>query len=485
MMVAAKTPALTRREWLILPIGLGLALLITRLEATSALLFLALSLSGYLLFIYDKLHWALWAFLWLVAGSKSAATMRFNLGPFNLYTTDLGIGFLLFAWGLRVLTRKPIVESAHLGRSLARYALPAFVFLFTVVLSMLLGLVEGRSYRQAIGFGRPFFYLVLIPAVAALTRLPQRILPLMWGLIPVGFYLTGEGIYRLVTGRGLELVSPMLSTGGFRAIGGSASVFLAFGLLACLSFWVYERGFSFRQILLLLATGLLGFGVLISMTRMTWVGLLVSVALLPCSVPRSLRRKATKRLIMLLALVMVGLAVLFLTLGPQLRQVIIWRIESLLFLSEIGDSSMQWRLAAWRSALAYIKRSPLVGVGYGQKLFWQVAGQVVIFPEPHNSYLWIGMSSGLIGLGAFLWLHYTFFRHLFQVRSMLTVPLYHAILTWVFTSYVTLLTVSLFARLLAANYVTPFYWSFIGLVGGLELASGETAEGNDECGRPV
>ncbi len=83
----------------------------------------------------------------------------------------------------------------------------------------------------------------------------------------------------------------------------------------------------------------------------------------------------------------------------------------------------QVRLWLWETAVALIREKPVLGTGPNSFVsvaspylpLGYIAGTESRYPDkPHNQYLELGVSSGLLGLGAYLWVLFAFGRRVFR-----------------------------------------------------------------------
>lgn len=84
------------------------------------------------------------------------------------------------------------------------------------------------------------------------------------------------------------------------------------------------------------------------------------------------------------------------------------------------ESSAYYRLVEWQNALISIHRRPWLGIGLGG-----ILEMVVFLPRTnllgvHNTYLWVAVKMGAIGLVAYLWLILSFTWRLMRQRRDLT-----------------------------------------------------------------
>ena len=151
-------------------------------------------------------------------------------------------------------------------------------------------------------------------------------------------------------------------------------------------------------------------------TRAAWIGFVVSflflVLLIYATKTVRLNFKA------LLPLFIVFLAIFLIVILNQ--KMIINRMSAILSLS----GSASYRLHIWEVTLDMMKASPIFGTGLGT---FQIVFPKFRYPDfnldvsignllhAHNEYLEIWSEMGLIGLGVFLWLMFSFLRYAFKV----------------------------------------------------------------------
>jgi O-antigen ligase len=210
----------------------------------------------------------------------------------------------------------------------------------------------------------------------ALWLLPQSSqLRLLLGLAEVGY--PTSNVLRFVPGPNETYTTQL------RAIGTSVdpnvfggSLMLAMGLLAMQ--WASRERLVGRPLLLLLALPTLS-GLLLSLSRASWVGLAVGVLLVG-----SLRY----RHVWIVALLALGL-LLALPLGQAAIERFVGGFSS-------ADPATALRLGEYRNALTLLQRYPLTGIGFGASPDIDVTAGV------SSVYLLVGEQTGLIGLAAYL-----------------------------------------------------------------------------------
>ena len=162
---------------------------------------------------------------------------------------------------------------------------------------------------------------------------------------------------------------------------------------------------------------LLNVGLLLTYTRAQWIASVLSVIIVALLVPHALRVRLAQGLVGV-----VGLCALVFVLfqaGVQLPgtaiqpavEAMLGRATSILSPdATLNSASLQWRAFENEAALNSLVESPQgVGLGNTYRAITAYAGEAAGYQGSplngfmHNSYLYIGVKTGLQGLGAFLW----------------------------------------------------------------------------------
>jgi polysaccharide biosynthesis protein PslJ len=250
--------------------------------------------------------------------------------------------------------------------------LVAALLFFLVVRGLIVGpealyrltrwLIVGGAIQGALGA-----VLLALPATTQLT--------LLTSLAPLGYPTTD--VLRYVPGPNDTYTTQL------RAIGTSIdpNVFggtLMLALLLILVQWVAPRPVLPRSLLLLLGVPTLA-GVILSLSRASWVGL--AAGLLVVGVLRHRR---------ILLLGVLGLVVL---LALPAGQNLVLRFVSGF---SVADPATAFRVGEYANALTLIQRYPLLGIGFG------ISPDIDVTAGVSSVYLLVAEQTGLLGLGLYV-----------------------------------------------------------------------------------
>lgn len=227
-------------------------------------------------------------------------------------------------------------------------------------------------------------------------HMTRRMLLAFWGLSVI---LSLQGVMNLAQERGT-----FLTTGGSRYVSGSAAQFIASGLVVSGVWFLLLAKRRYLRRLLLGASMVQFFAILISFNRQTWVALCTTVVVgfLIFFKGRRLHAILTVVVVLSALLALVVLADQFSLFPTSIRRVLYNRIGlGASSRAYLADSAIQFRLAAWRVALQGIADAPILGKGWGSPLVFRTGG-ISYNMSPHNTYLWMAYKSGVPALILYL-----------------------------------------------------------------------------------
>jgi len=212
------------------------------------------------------------------------------------------------------------------------------------------------------------------------------------------------GLFRLAHGMGWSV-----TTGGQRYLGSSDAQFIAAGFIVSLMLLLFVIRRRRTRSLILAISVLQLAGILISLSRQTWVALATSLC---CGVFLFMKGKRLRFVVasgFMLGILVFGILVAFsLDLIPaDLLLSLLGRFGGGDFRQILRDPSVQFRFAAWREAVRGIQESPLLGKGWGAPHEFSFvvlqSGKLQTFDvSPHNTYLWLAYKAGVPALLLFM-----------------------------------------------------------------------------------
>lgn len=151
--------------------------------------------------------------------------------------------------------------------------------------------------------------------------------------------------------------------------------------------------------------------------------------------------KSRLRLIRIAVVGMVGM-ILLITLAGQWHAIAL-RIDSILHPTQ--ESSANYRLVEWRNALISIRSHPFFGIGLGGVMPMEIWLSRTNLLGVHNTFLWVTVKMGVLGLFTLLLLHFVFLQHLFRQNTSLRDPFLRTVSRGVTCSFIAFATAEMFA----------------------------------------
>lgn len=357
------------------------------------------------------------------------------------------------------------------------------LFIVLCTLYLLFGFFSG-GVDQALNvsaFKNYAFYALLYFLVVLTVRSLDDLKLMMKTLLAGGFGIIVFVVIGLLRGQGLWTEFTPLSTTGVRLLAFPHAFYLSVILILTTVLFVYrlrpERATIMTMWLQLI-------GVLGSLMRHLWIGLLVTVGIIFLVLPKKAKQLMIKffaKNFAVITLFFVALAFVFTVfplsgLSLQLQEVtdpLYSRARSLT--RSAADSSARWRFFAWRAAQESFVENPIFGIGYGRELTIDFDTYRVVVPirELHNSFLVLLVQMGLLGFLLFTVL-------LWQMTKLFWTSIQNRGLLW---PYQLAFAGALFLFLSSAfwqpyfetNITGIFFWILLGLfVSSVRCRDGET-----------
>lgn len=278
-----------------------------------------------------------------------------------------------------ILTRRLPLKTTPLD-------IPIFLYTAIIVFKSVVSIDPAYSLetlRKELLYQLLFYYLTV--SVMDSPKYTRRI---MISLIISVTVIAGVGLSGYFNG---ELVKDGRAT-SFLTSFGRAAFFTAMVMPLALSRFLCTRGWR-RTTALAVLILCLGF-MLVTMSRGAWISSLLAVSILAALKDRRM-----------LVLLLIGVISAPWFLPPD----IIMRASSITRIMEMEDNeAFGDRIWMWRSAVLMIRERPLLGAGYGNRIFQRLYPDFIfsessgmIFENAHNLYLQIVLETGFLGLLSF------------------------------------------------------------------------------------
>ncbi|HET6465834.1 MAG TPA: O-antigen ligase family protein [Nitrospiria bacterium] len=370
--------------------------------------------------------------------------------PLSIAAVHVCLGILILLWGYQyAIKREPWVHT-----SLDR---PILIYLSAVLAAALFGVNPGRSILHILALWHIVLYLYVVKWVPDQT-LARRLIWTLFGSAAL------NGIYGIAqhVGGGLDL---------FR-FGGAERIFKIDGQVRASGVFDHYMTFSGQMLLL----GLLGTGLLLfwARGRTRWI-LAGAVLVFFCAVWSSFTRNAWVGLgagFFAIALFKERRTMIVLVAGLLLTVVLLsvadrgFRTRAVSTV-KIHEGSTVERFEIWRATLEMIKDHSLLGVGIGNftTVFDRYRDRTGAgaHSHAHNTLLQITAESGLIGLAAYLYLWYAFFRMMIRRAMTSADPFVRGVTIGAIGALVGFHVAGLFEYNLGDSEVDAMMWFVVGL----------------------
>lgn len=169
-----------------------------------------------------------------------------------------------------------------------------------------------------------------------------------------------------------------------------------------------------------------------------------------------------------LALVLVGFVLMLCMITVMGQwQAIGMRFESIL--NPTKESSANYRLIEWQNALISIKKNPVLGIGLGGVMPMEIFLSRTNLLGVHNTFLWVAVKMGLLGLFTYLLLHFVFIRRVYIQNDLLQDAYVRCVSRGVFCSFIAFCAAEMFAPMFAQMRTATWLGIMMGLSMNLPL----------------
>lgn len=272
-------------------------------------------------------------------------------------------------------------------------------------------------------------------------------------------------------GQGLWTEFTPLSTEGVRYLAFPHAYYLMVALLFAMSLAAHRLFFHPARAFLIM--GLQFLGLLASLMRHLWIAFAVGAVVLVVTSAKNIQRQffawgQAVLTLVLAAMLFGGVAVVVFpdsgiaTLSARFIDPLVTRVTSFGHVTE--DLSALWRLTLWQNTTARFLASPILGIGFGQEITFDLRGYVstVRLRDLHNSLFGVLVQTGIVGFGIFtafiVVLLVGYLRH--RARLGFLRP-------WsdgVFAALLAFLVAANFQPYLETNILSVFFWLLMGML---------------------
>lgn len=309
----------------------------------------------------------------------------------------------------------------------------------------------------------PLFYFSIIFLINKKEHLENFLRFAFAGAVGIIFFI----IYGLISGEGLWSQFTPLSTEGIRTLAFTHAFYLSLAFIAIISYFAFKKERLtkiYHTVLILWIVGIVG-----SMMRHLWIGLAVALVLMYFIIPKDIKnnfRKLTVSIIAVALIFFVGLVYLasifpnteISNISNSVSKVISSRFVSVF--NAPSDESFAWRTVAWKEALKEYSKNPVLGIGFGKKVFVEIGKyrDLVEVRNIHNSLLVILAQMGVFSVILLFTLIFTNIKKLYKKISK---GWFDFALLGMACFY---LIVILFQPYLETNLLGIFFWMILGLI---------------------
>lgn len=380
--------------------------------------------------------------------------LPFLAGSFRGY--DLLLLFLLALAAIHSLTAHP--------RNVLRTALdlPLILFLAAAVVSLYRSTsAPGIDPSTALQEFRRLAYYLLFFAVTRLITRRRQVITLIRGLVLISVVVAAAMVTEALAGTTLDMIPGTL-------LGGAGTgkvetrmilVFVMFAVLMAMAVFEDGKGLQGRR---LLPAGLMAAAIILTYGRNLWAAAVVVLGLLTWLLGPGKRSKMVVLASITLGAVLI--IVLPLTAVSERSTEVVESVTNLAMSLITGEqNTLDLRVQELQYATGHILENPIFGIGLGGSYrppIWK--GDTGT--GAHNTYLWIQVKLGAVGLISFLWFSVLFLGRGFRHWKEISDPYLRTTLLGFTLGYLGLMLSSLVTNRFAANLVGP---TTFGLITGI------------------
>lgn len=384
---------------------------------------------------------------------------------YKIYPLDLIMAGIIIGMIIQYLCNKNKIRLNRAGWALAGFILLNVIYFFASAY-----IFKSDSYLSFSSLKNYAFYSLFYFITIFLIRTKEDLLRLF------KFFLAGAvaiiifiiiGIFR---GEGLWSQFTPLSTSGVRVLAFTHGLYITLALFPVLFYLIFKPSNN-KWLYFLAAIWIIGiFGTLM---RHLWISVALVLAISYILLPK-ISKAYFKEVIFKFtapALVILVFFTYFSLMFPQsqanevMQKISGTVIERAGSLGNVGnDESFYWRNIVWKGAYEMYKRSPILGIGTGQRIYVESQDykDFVEVRNVHNSYLSILIQLGILGIVIFAYFLYKSLRSLFSNFQGEEYRLFRFSVFGILAVY---LIAFVFQPYLETNLLAIPFWIALGLTG--------------------
>ena len=388
--------------------------------------------------------------LWiLIFGSVANLNQWFSLAHINIGTISFyAIDILLLS--LCVFSIFSVIIKNREKFFFTRCDIPLMIFFILGCIALLRGIYPYG--KHAFNQFRPIFGSVIFFATLSTVENLEQIQKIIKVFFIATLFVMAYGFFHLIT-KAPVMIS---GVGTPRYFAGSQTLFLAFSLIFIISLFLFEEINRYRTLLFAISIMQL-LGIALGFFRATWLGLLAACLFMIMIVTKKYKDRIVVWLVVGLVTIVIILATLSLFSQFSLINAIVKNVQSIY--EYRSNFNAVWRLNAWTYAMGVIKKSPIFGNGFTEAFYlYDPSSLHYEETDPHNSYLWLTMKMGIVGLIVFCVIVGIFFKEGITFFRKTDKPILKAYMLGFLASYVCMLVFTSFGCIFINSYLAIFIW---------------------------
>jgi O-antigen ligase len=375
--------------------------------------------------------------------------------------TDVLLISILSGWVLRTcIGKKKLIFNNKF------FIYIVILFIVWAIMSVFNGVSQGATLKYSLLELRPLLqYLLIIPIVTELEK--KSIQRILWVLLIFSTIISLKAITLYIYGIGEEA---LYAEGSIRIMS-IDFVYPLFAIIISFVYYIYE--FRYKQYYLIVMILNLA-ALVITFQRSAWIGLFVSMAFILYSLKNNILRYNYFKIIIYVCLIGSIIYTSFIVSNSKSVNPVLAlekRLSSIFKYKE--DVSAQHRINELDASLNIIKEHPFIGNGLGTRVLFyspmysEEGGKMGGISDDiyiHNSYLWITVKMGFVGLVLFVLIIYLNIKTGVKNIRIIKYNDQPTMLIGVVSCFLGLLISSFFGPMLTIDSVTPFVAFFSGAI---------------------